>query len=95
MTLFVLIGVDKPVASELRASARGDHLAYLDRHKAMVKLAGPFLDEAAQPTGSMLIIEAPNLEAAEAFQADDPYVKAQLFQSSDARAWRATIGALG
>ncbi len=95
MSLFVLIGIDKAGASDLRAFARKDHLAYLDQHKAMVKLAGPFLDAAGQPAGSMLIIEADGPDAAKAFQAEDPYAKALLFQSSELRPWRVTVGALG
>ena len=95
MALFVLIGVDKPGASDLRAFARKDHLAYLDQHGARVKLAGPFLDAAGQPIGSMVIFEAEDFEADKLLQADDPYAKALIFQSSEVRPWRVTVGELG
>ena len=42
----------------------------------------------------MLIVEAPDLTAAKAFSAADPYVTAGVFQSVDVRPFRVTIGEL-
>ena len=44
--------------------------------------------------GSLMIIEAESLEAAEAFHAQDPYTRAGLFERSSVEPWRVTIGAL-
>ncbi len=93
MAQFVLTCVDKPDSLEVRLGAREAHLAYL-RESGAVKLAGPFLDEAGGPVGSLLIIEAEDLATAQAFAAADPYALAGLFQSVEVRPFRATIGAL-
>jgi uncharacterized protein YciI len=42
--------------------------------------------------GSLIIIEAPDLAAARAFHAADPYTLAGLFERADLRLWRATVG---
>ena len=73
---------------------RPAHLAYLADRAAMVKLAGPLLDDQDAVIGSLLIVEAPDRAAAEAFAAGDPYQVAGVFQSVEARAWRVTVGAL-
>ena len=43
--------------------------------------------------GSLLVIEAPTLEAARRIAAGDPFAKAGLFASVDIRAWLWTINA--
>jgi uncharacterized protein YciI len=94
MPLFVITTVDKPGALAVRLEHRPAHLAYLADHAAMVKLAGPFLTaaEGGDPCGSMLIVEAADLAAAEAFAAADPFAVAGLFASSKVAPWRITIG---
>lgn len=93
MALFVLTCIDKPNALEARMGAREAHLAYV-RETGVVRLAGPFLTEAGEMAGSMLIIEVEDLAAARAFSAADPYVKAGVFQSADVRPFRLTVGSL-
>jgi uncharacterized protein YciI len=92
MTLFVLSCIDRPGSLERRMAAREAHLAYLAGHADRVRLAGPFLGADGQPVGSMLVIDAADLAAAQAFADADPYRLADLFQSVDIRAWRITIG---
>jgi len=94
MPLFVITAIDKPGALAVRLEHRPAHLAYLAEQAPMVKLAGPFLTaaEGGDPTGSMLIVEAADLAAAEAFAAADPFAVAGLFESSKVEPWRITIG---
>ena len=92
MPHFVLIGLDKPGAADLRAATREAHLAYLREHGAAVKLGGPYLDEDGGSVGSLLIVEAPDRAAAEAFQRADPYARAGLFASTELRSWRLVVG---
>jgi len=94
MPLFVITAVDKPGALPVRLEHRPAHLAYLADHADMVKLAGPFLTTAedGDPSGSMLIVEAADLAAAEAFAAGDPFAVGGLFESSKVEPWRITIG---
>jgi len=94
MSLFVLTCIDKPNALDARMAAREGHLAYVRENIEMVKLAGPFLSEAGEMAGSMLILEAPDRAAVEAFSAADPYVKAGVFGSVDIRAFKCSIGSL-
>lgn len=94
MALFVLTCLDRPGAFALRLSVREDHLAFVRAKGAVVKLGGPFLDAAGEMAGSMLIIEAPDMAAAEAFAAEDPYGRAGLFETVTIRPYRVTVGAL-
>ena len=94
MAMFVLMGVDHPGALDRRMAAREAHLAYVGEHIALVKVAGPLLDEAGQMAGSMFVIEAPDKAAVEAFSAADPYRVAGVFERVEIHAWRVTVGAL-
>ena len=93
--LFVLTCIDKPNAGALRMEIRPRHLAYIEANKAAVRLAGPFLaDDGQSMTGSLIVLEADGLAAAQAFAAADPYALGGLFASVDIRAWRCSIGAI-
>lgn len=94
MPMFVLTCLDKPGALDLRLSVRPEHIAYLKAHRDVMKVAGPLLDDAGDPMGTVLLLEAPDREAAMAFAAGDPYAEAGLFESVTLRAWRISIGAL-
>ena len=94
MALFVLTCIDKPGSLELRMATREAHFAYARSRPGMVKLGGPFLDESGDMAGSLIIIEAQDIEEARRFSAQDPYTLAGLFQSVDVRPWRATFGTI-
>ena len=86
--LYALICTDKPNSIDLRATKRPEHLAYLGSLGDAMKFAGPFLDDASGPTGSLVMIEAETRSAAELIAANDPYKLAGLFASVEIRAWR-------
>ncbi|MGC9952952.1 MAG: YciI family protein [Rhizomicrobium sp.] len=88
--LFVLIAIDKENGLPLRLATREAHFAFV-RETGVVKLGGPFLDANGDMRGSLIIFEAENLEAAKAWHAGDPYVKAGLFASSEVKPWKATF----
>ncbi len=94
MPLFVITAVDKPGGLAARLEHRPAHLAYLAEHGGMVKLAGPFLTaaEGGDPCGSLVVVEAADLAAAQAFAAGDPFVIGGLFERSTVQPWRCTIG---
>ena len=94
MALFVLTCIDKPDSLALRMATREAHFAYANARAAAIRLGGPFLDEKGDMAGSLIILEAQDLAAAEAFSLGDPYRKAGLFQSVDVRPWKATFGTL-
>jgi len=94
MPLFILNCIDKPGALQVRLGAREAHLAYVRERLAMMKLGGPRLDDAGDMAGSLMIIEADDLDAARAFNANDPYTLAGLWQSVEITPFRVTIGQL-
>jgi len=87
--LFVLTAVDKPNSLPLRLSVREQHFAFA-RETGRIRLGGPFLDAKGEMCGSLMIVEAADLEDAKAWHASDPYVKAALFAHSDIRPWKPT-----
>jgi uncharacterized protein YciI len=86
--LFAITNLDKPDSFALRAATRETHLGYLDSIVAQLLLAGPILNAESQPVGSLLVVEAENAAAAEAFALADPYAKAGLFESVTIRPYR-------
>lgn len=89
--LFVVICDDRPGALDLRKANRGPHLEYIEMTGAVVQ-AGPFLDDAGEMCGSLLILDVPDRAAAEAWAAGDPYALAGLFERVEIRAWNRVIG---
>jgi uncharacterized protein YciI len=87
---FVLRCVDGPEAKTLRATLREVHLAHV-RGSGMTKLAGPLLDDSGETVGSMLVIEAEDRAAAEAFAAADPYNQGGVFRSVEIQPYRPTF----
>jgi uncharacterized protein YciI len=91
--LFALICKDKPGSLQLRLDTRPEHVAFLEGLNGENKLAfaGPFLDADGKPNGSLVVVEAPDLEAAEALSAADPFARAGLFESVEIRQWNWTF----
>jgi uncharacterized protein len=90
--LFVITAFDRPGALELRLQVRPADLDYLKSKAAQIKLGGPLLNENDQPVGSLLIVEADDRDAAEAFAAGDPYRMQRVFERVEIRPWRAALG---
>jgi uncharacterized protein YciI len=88
---FALIAKDKPGALEIRKANRDAHVAYLKSTEA-VEMAGPFLDDDGNMCGSLIVLEFDNISQAQDWAANDPYKKADLFQSVEIIAWNKVIG---
>jgi len=83
---FVVIGHDKPGMLETRIKVRPVHRDYVTRLdlKAVRLLGGPLTEDDSETMfGTFLFLEAENREAVEEFVANDPYVKAGIFESMD------------
>lgn len=79
--LFVLYCRDKSDSRELRMANRPAHLDFA-RAQAAIKMAGPLLsDDGEAMVGSLFVIDAADLAAAQAFNAADPYTRAGLWAS--------------
>ena len=90
MALFVLIGRDGARGPELRPRHRGAHLRNL-RPLALagrIVHAGPLLDDAGAPCGSVVLFDAADLASAHRFAANDPYVVEGVFGSWEVLATR-------
>jgi hypothetical protein len=87
---FVVVAIDKDNSLALRMAVREAHFAYV-RSTGVVRIGGPFLDADGEMNGSLIIFEADSLEAAKAWHASDPYVKAGLFARSEVRPWKPTF----
>ena len=92
--LFVLTAMDINDGSALRIATRAAHFEYA-RETGVIKLGGPFLDAEGNMIGSLIFIEAENLDAAKAWAANDPYAKAGLFAHSEVRPWKVTFNPSG
>lgn len=90
MPLFALIGRDGPRGAELRPQHRPAHLQHMRPLAAAgrVRYAGPLLDHAGKPCGSLVIFEASDLDEARAIAARDPYVAHGVFASHELIATR-------
>ena len=93
MPLFVISWMDKPGHRPVRMANREAHLEYV-RETGVVRLGGPFLGPDGEMAGSMIVIEAEDLETAKAWHALDPYRTAGLFDVSEVKPWRITVGAI-
>jgi len=87
--LFAFLCKDKPSHLQVRVDTRPAHVEYLTalNTEGTLKFAGPFLGDDAKPNGSLVVVEAADLAAAEKIAAADPYAKAGLFESVDIKAW--------
>jgi uncharacterized protein YciI len=95
---YVIFATDKPDSLALRLDTRDAHRAYLRDSAAhpdvTVIHGGPTMTADGETmNGSLLIVEAPSLAAAEGFAAGDPYAKAGLFAASEVRPWTWVLGA--
>ncbi len=88
--LIALIARDKPGALQTRLDNRSAHLAYIEE-TGVVSQAGPLLDGDAM-IGSLVILDVEDLAAAQSWADNDPYVKADLFQSVELIPWKKVIG---
>jgi uncharacterized protein YciI len=88
---FALLAKDKTGALQTRLDNREAHLAYV-AETGVVEIAGPLLDADGQMCGSLIILDVPDLAAAEAWAANDPYAKAGLFGDVTLSAWKKVIG---
>ncbi|SLN12231.1 YciI-like protein [Aquimixticola soesokkakensis] len=88
---YALICRDKAGALEIRKANREAHLDYIAQ-TGVVRIAGPFLDDDGQMSGSLVVLDVQTKEQAETWAQNDPYAKAGLFDSVSIQAWKQVIG---
>ncbi|MDE1959573.1 MAG: YciI family protein [Xanthomonadaceae bacterium] len=96
---YAISGIDNDHSLEARTAARPAHLARLNalRDAGRLLLAGPFpAIDAEDPgpagfSGSLIVAEFDDLEAAKAWAAADPYVAAGVYRGVDVRPFRKVL----
>ncbi len=86
-----LICKDKPDSLHIRQENRPAHLDHI-KASGVVEMAGPFLDEAGQMCGSLVVLEVETLAEAQDWAARDPYALAGLFDHVQITEWKKVIG---
>ncbi len=90
--LYAFICTDKPNSLDRRLAHRPEHVAYLKSLGDKLAFAGPFLAaDGKTMCGSLVVVEAPSLEAAKAIAAGDPFAKIGLFETVEIRPWLWTM----
>jgi uncharacterized protein YciI len=75
----------------VRKANRDAHLAHI-ASSGVVEMAGPFLNDKGEMSGSLVILEVASKAEAEAWAAADPYAKAGLFAKVRIEEWKKVIG---
>ena len=94
---FVIFATDRSDHEKAREGERPRHHKYIHDPElpVRVQVAGPTLDPDSEAmNGSLFIIEAEDMAAAEAFVADDPYNQAGVFETVVIRPFHWGIGAV-
>ena len=89
--LYALICTDKAGALQTRLDTRDAHLAYI-KETGVVAQAGPFLNEAGEMSGSLVILDVAERADAQSWADNDPYAKAGLFSAVRIEAWKRVVG---
>ena len=95
MPLFAMIAKDKPGTGDQRTATRPVHLEHLKAMGDKLVLAGALMGEDGNPEGSLLVLEAADLDAAKATLLADPFVTQGIFGSVEVKPWRLAINHSG
>jgi uncharacterized protein YciI len=86
---YLIHAIDKPGSDTLRDELRAEHEAYQASVESLYVTRGPLLsDDGERQTGSLMIIDVPDLAAAKEFWQNEPFVKGGLFERVEFYGWR-------
>lgn len=87
--LYAFVLADKPDSAKLREREMAAHRAYLADVADRMAFAGPLVaQDGVASVGSLLVIDFPDLAAAQAWLADEPFTRAGVYASSQVTAFR-------
>jgi uncharacterized protein YciI len=95
MPLFAMIAKDRPGTGDKRTATRPVHLEHLKAMGDKLVLAGALMGEDGNPEGSLLVLEAENLEVAKATLLADPFIAEGIFGSVEVKPWRVAFNHSG
>ncbi|MEU6738482.1 YciI family protein [Streptosporangium sandarakinum] len=81
---YFVYGRDRPGAFGLKVRLSEEHWSFMDGYAELLVARGPTMtghDDEAEPTGSLHIVDLPDIEAARAFAYEEPYHRAGVFES--------------
>ncbi|MHB0775219.1 YciI family protein [Halomonas sp. WWR20] len=86
---FMIETFDRAGQHDLRLETRPEHLAYLDRHKALLIACGAKLsDDSTHASGGLYLVDVESREEARRFIEADPFHQAGLFDRIEIVRWR-------
>ena len=85
--LYTILCTFRPGAYSHAKALREEHYEFLARCRGDIVEGGPLLDPDGIPTGMLMVIDKPNVEAAQAFIAGEPYTNGGFFESIAVRRW--------
>jgi uncharacterized protein len=86
--IYIFRLLDKPDAAALRARVRPEHKVYLAQVAERIAFAGPLThDDGVTMIGSLLAIDFPSRDAAQAWLAAEPFTCAGLYASTEIHAF--------
>ncbi|MCO4888459.1 YciI family protein [Cupriavidus sp. WGtm5] len=89
---YVIHAVDKPDALSLRLANYDAHKAYLAQARIKTLISGPLVaDDGETMIGSFFLVEAENKGDAVAFNANDPFAHAGLWQQVSIHAFNKRV----
>ena len=93
--IYVVHCLDKPGHVAKRMELIDEHRAYFATKPIDALSSGPLLSEdGSEMIGSLFIVDAANRAEVEAFNAGDPFAKAELWQSVNIQRYGVRTGAL-
>lgn len=92
--MFAIQHTFKENVADIRVEARPKHIGYLKSAGERLLMAGPMMvsDTSDDPSGSLIVIKADSLRAAELFAENDPYVLSEMVESTTVQRF---VGAIG
>jgi len=76
-----------PDVEARRLELRASHLGYVAQHRSSIVFGGPTLSAEGRPERMLIILDVPDLAAAHAFVAAEPYSANGVFEQVEVRAW--------
>ena len=86
---FLVLAYDKPGQGELREELNASHRAYRESiHNSCITYGQFLTDDRDQPLGTLTILDAVDIEAAQVLWENDPFVQGGLFETTEFYRWR-------
>lgn len=90
--LYAIMAWDAPGAAARRSAHRAAHFAHIETIMDRIAIAGPLYADDGSFAGSLLVVKADSLDAAETILKSDPYFTGDIWGRWDIRRFHAAAG---